>query len=219
MTSARIYGCDLTNNSAGEDGGAVCLKADCSFQFYSDDETGKAGTIKNNSAGELGGGVYQGNRSGVTLGGEIYVSGNTSSKGNDDLYLKDTGYIYIYHITSPEGSIGLRLKSDEGDRLTTIDDKNKDVNPKVFFVNNEGFEVVRGEYRYSTLNDTMIPCLNVAKKSASVGSIFGGGSLTMIVSILALLASATAIGISISTSKKKASPAAEIGTAKAENEE
>ena len=40
-----------------------------------------------------------------------------------------------------------------------------------------------------------------------VGSLFGEGSLTMIVSILALVASVAAIGVSISSNKKKSEPA------------
>ena len=209
MTSAKTYGCDFINNAAEENGGAVGLDSDCSFEFNSDNETGKAGTIKNNSAGELGGGVYQGNRAGISLNGEIYASGNVSSAGDDDLYIRDTAQrIHIYNITSPEGSIGLRYKNDKGDRLTTLDDKNIDVNPKVFFVNNEGFEVVRGEYRYSNLNDTMIPCLNIAKKPAHVGSIFGEGSLSMIVALLALIASAVSIFLTVYYNKKKAAPVA-----------
>ena len=59
LTNATTYGCDFINNSAGENGGAVCT-LDCRFGFFSDKETGKAGTIKNNSAGEFGGGLYQG---------------------------------------------------------------------------------------------------------------------------------------------------------------
>ena len=219
MTNATTYGCDFINNSAGENGGAVCLDSDCSFGFNSDNEAGKAGTIKNNSAGELGGGVYQGNRSGIRLSGEIYASENVSSAGNDDLYIRDAApYIFIYNITSPEGSIGLRYKNDEGDRLTTLDDKNIDVNPKVFFVNNEGLEVVRGEYRYSNLNDTMIPCLNIAKKSTHVGSIFGEGSLSIIVSLLALIASGVSIFLIVDM-KKKLVPAATNNVAETKDEE
>ena len=220
MTNATTYGCDFINNSAGENGGAVCLDSDCSFGFNSDNEAGKAGTIKNNSAGELGGGVYQGNRSGIRLSGEIYASENVSSAGNDDLYIRDAApYISIYNITSPEGSIGLRYKNDEGDRLITLDDKNIDVNPKVFFVNNEGLEVVRGEYRYSNLNDTMIPCLNIAKKSAPVGSIFGEGSLSMIVSLFALIASGVLIFIIVDMKKKLVSAVANNTEENEDNEQ
>ena len=219
MTSAKTYGCDFINNSAEENGGAVGLDSDCSFEFNSDNETGKAGTIKNNSAGELGGGVYQGNRAGIRLSGEIYASGNVSSAGDDDLHIRDTAQrIFIYNITSPEGSIGLRYKNDKGDRLTTLDDTNIDVNPKVFFVNNEGFEVVRGEYRYSNRNDTMIPCLNIAKKPAPVASIFGEGSLTTILVIISLIASGVAIFLTVYYNKKKAAPVA-VDAKETEDEE
>ena len=218
LTKAKTYGCDFINNVAGKYGGAVSMGMDCSFEFYSDNETGKAGTIKNNTAGELGGGVYQGSRGGIDLGGEIYASGNVSSVGDDDIYILSGGYIDIFAVTSPEGSIGIRYKNDKGCRLTDINDANKDVNPKVFFVNNEGLEVVRSEYRYSNMDDTMIPCLSIAKKASAVGSIFGEGSLTMIVAFTALIASAAAILVSVST-KKKAVPAVADTVANDEDEE
>ena len=207
LTKAKTYGCDFINNVAGKYGGAVSMGMDCSFEFYSDNETGKAGTIKNNTAGELGGGVYQGSRGGIDLGGEIYASGNVSSVGDDDIYILSGGYIDIFAVTSPEGSIGIRYKNDKGCRLTDINDANKDVNPKVFFVNNEGLEVVRSEYRYSNMDDTMIPCLSIAKKAPAVGSIFGEGSLPTVISLLALVASIASVGVCVSLHKKMTVPA------------
>ena len=219
LTKALTYGCDFINNSAGEYGGAVCLDMDCPFGFFSDEETGKPGTIKNNSAGELGGGVYQGKNAPIDFGGEIYASGNTSSAGNDDIYIRYGGTpIDIFAITSPEGSIGLRYKNDDGGRLSEVNDENKNVNLKVFFVNNEGLEVVRGEYRYSNLDDTMIPCINIAKKTSAAGSIFGEGSLTMIVALLALIASGVSIFLTVYYNKKKTAPVAE-DTKETEDEE
>ena len=218
LTKAKTYGCDFINNVAGECGGAVSMALDCGFEFYSDKETGKAGTIKNNTAGELGGGVYQGSRGSIDLGGEIYASGNVSSVGDDDIYILSGGYVDIFAVTSPEGSVGIRYKNDKGCRLTDINEENKDVNPKVFFVNNDGLEVVRSEYRYSNMDATMIQCLSIAKKAPAVGSIFGEGSLSMIVAITALIASAAAIFVSVS-SKKKAVPAEADNAEEPEDEE
>ena len=48
---------------------------------------------------------------------------------------------------------------------------------------------------------------NGVEKKNITGSIFGEGSMTMIVAILALVASAASIGISIASNKKKAVPA------------
>ena len=219
LTKAKTYGCDFINNVAGEYGGAVSMALDCGFEFYSDKETGKVGTIKNNTAGKLGGGVYQGSRGSIDLGGEIYASGNVSSVGDDDIYILSGGaYIDIFAITSPEGSIGIRYKNDNGCRLTDINDENKDVNPKVFFVNNDGLEVVRSEYRYSNMDATMIQCLSIAKKASAVGSIFGEGSLTMIVSLLALIASGVSIFLTVYYNKKKAVPVAANNTTEADEE-
>ena len=208
MTRANTYGCDFINNSAGENGGAVCLDGDCPLHFSSDEETGKAGTIKNNSAGNLGGGVYQGKNAPIFFVGEIYASENVSSMENDDIYITSGFSMRIGKITSPEGSIGIRYKNDDGCRLENINDENKDLNLKVFFFNNEGLEMIRSEYRYSNLDDTMIPCLAIAKKSSAVGSIFGEGSLAMIVAITALIASAAAIFVSVSSKKKAVSSTA-----------
>ena len=220
LTKAKTYGCDFINNTAGKYGGAVCLNMECGFEFFSDDETGKVGTIKNNTAGELGGGVYQGAYSHIRFGGEIYASENTSSAGNDDIYIKDSGkYIHLGTITSPEGSIGIRYKDDDGGRFTDVDDENKNLNPKVFFLNNEGLEVVRGEYRYSNMDDTMIPCWDIAKKTSAVGSIFGEGSLSMIVALLALIASGVSIFLTVYYNKKKAAPVAANNVTEAEDEE
>ena len=217
LTKAKTYGCDFINNVAGECGGAVGMALDCGFEFYSDKETGKAGMIKNNTAGELGGGVYQGSRGSIDLGGEIYASGNVSSVGDDDIYILSGGYIDIFAVTSPEGSIGIRYKNDKGCRLTDINEENKDVNPKAFFVNNDGLEVVRSEYRYSNMDATMIPCLSIVKKASAVGSIFGEGSLAMIVATTALIASVAAIFVSVS-SKKKAAPATSNNATEADDE-
>jgi hypothetical protein len=59
------------------------------------------------------------------------------------------------------------------------------------------------------LGDTTFEDKNMV---AGVGSIFGEGSLTMIVSILALAASIAAIGISVASGKKKAVSASENDT-------
>ena len=219
LTRANTYGCDFINNSAGENGGAVCLDGDCPLHFSSDEETGKAGTIKNNSAGNLGGGVYQGKNAPIFFVGEIYASENVSSMENDDIYITSGYSMRIGKITSPEGSIGIRYKNDDGCRLENINDENKDLNTKVFFFNNEGLEIIRSEYRYSNLDDTMIPCFAIAKKSSAVGSIFGEGSLTMILALLALIASGVSIFLTVYYNKKKVVPVAANNVTEAEDEE
>ena len=92
MTRAMTYGCDFINNSAEENGGAVCTALECSFGFFSDKETGKAGTMKNNSAGELGGGFYQGGNAPLHFGGEIYV--HSGSHGCVNIPTADAEILY-----------------------------------------------------------------------------------------------------------------------------
>ncbi len=67
-----------------------------------------------------------------------------------------------------------------------------------------------GDSTYYNL-DTM-EFINSQNAPKAAGSIFGEGSLTMIVSILALAASIAAIGISVASGKKKAVFASENGT-------
>ena len=210
LTSAMTYGCDFINNFAGEDGGAVCTALDCRFGFLSDKETGKAGTMKNNVAGDLGGGFYQGKNAPFDFGGEIYASGNTSSAGNDDIRIRYGQACEILDsITSPDGSIGIYYEDDDGGQLAEWIDESITVNSAAFFFNNGEFDLEFDQGYVKTLGyDGMMYTLDVVKKAPAVGSIFGAGSLTMIVAILALVSSFASIGISFALYKKKAIPAA-----------
>ena len=220
LSNAQAYGCDFINNAAGEYGGAVCIDRDCNFGFFSDVETGKVGTIKNNSAGELGGGVYQGSNATVDFGGEIYASGNVSSAGNDDIYLKSGYYCEVqYSITSPDGSIGIYFKNAEGGRLVNWKDENITVNHKAFFFNNGEFDVKFEQTQENSMGyNGPLYILKLVQKAPAVGSIFGEGSLAMIVSLLALVASGVSIFLIVDM-KKRLVPASTDNASKTEDEE
>ena len=221
LSNAQTYGCDFINNSAGEYGGAVYIDTDCNFGFFSDVETGKVGTIKNNSAGELGGGVYQGSNATVDFGGEIYASGNVSSAGNDDIYLKSGYYCEVqYSITSPDGSIGIYFKNAEGGRLVNWKDENITVNHKAFFFNNGEFDLKFEQTQANTMGyKGPLYILKLVQKAPAVGSIFGEGSLTMVISLLALVASIASVGVCVSLHKKMTVPANANKVGKTEDEE
>lgn len=223
-TRAMTYGCDFINNSAGEDGGAVCTALDCRFGFFSDKETGKAGTMKNNSAGELGGGYYQGKNAPLDFGGEIYASGNVSSAGNDDIRIRyGTSCRIRDSITSPDGSIGIYYEDVNGGQLAKWIDENITVNSATFFFNNGEFECKFDQAYMKTMMDGksfdgIIYTLDLVKKTAPVASIFGEGSLSMIVSLTALIASGIAIFLIVDM-KKKSVPATANSTEENEDED
>ena len=222
LTKAITYGCEFINNSAGEDGGAVSMATDCGFEFYSDKETGRPGIIKNNSAGELGGGIYQGKNSPIDFGGEIYISENVSSVGADDFHVNYGGiYLDIQEsITSPDGSIGIYYTDTDGGSLAEWIDESITVNTKAFFFNNAEFKLVLGEeYANTMAYQGKIYTIDLIPKTAAVGSIFGEGSLTMIVAILALASSAVSISLTVYYNKKKAAPATADEVAETEDEE
>ena len=214
LSNAQAYGCDFINNAAGEYGGAVCIDTDCNFGFFSDVETGKVGTIKNNSAGELGGGVYQGSNATVDFGGEIYASGNVSSAGNDDIYLKSGYYCEVqYSITSPDGSIGIYFKNAEGGRLVNWKDENITVNHKAFFFNNGEFDLKFEQTQENSMGyKGPLYILRLVKKAPAVGSMLGEGSLTMIVALLALITSGVCIFLIVDMKKKLVPVAANNAT-------
>ena len=213
-TRAITYGCEFINNSAGEKGGAVSTELDCGFEFYSDKETGRPGIIKNNSAGELGGGIYQGKNSPIDFGGEIYISGNVSSVGADDFHVNYGGiYLDIQEsITSPDGSIGIYYTDTDGGSLAEWIDESITVNPKAFFFNNAEFELVLGEeYANTMAYQGKIYTIDLIPKTAAVGSIFGEGSLAMIVALAALIASGFSIFMIADMKKKLVSANAAVG--------
>ena len=85
------------------------------------------------------------------------------------------------------------------------------MNPKVFFINNEGLEIVYGTFNKYVADGwdqiiVEIPTLDLVKKSALVGSIVGEGSLTMILSLLALIASIASLTVNLNNNKNKSKP-------------
>ena len=221
--SAKAYGCTFTGNSAEDEGGAVYVNSEASFDFASDEETGKPGSMTGNEAREAGGAIFQDNFSDVEarirMSGEVYVKDNVSSLGKDDIYLVSGYELYIKDITSPEGSIGIRLDSDDGGRAATFLDGNTILSCEAFFADNEGFEIVIGEkITYSITGNTSEPCVDMVKSASAAGSIFGEGSLSMIVSLLALIASGVSIFLIVDM-KKKLVPAAANNVAETKDEE
>ena len=91
---------------------------------------------------------------------------------------------------------------------------------KVFFINNEGFEIVQGQYNRQ-VDDVIkkIPTLELVKKAPAVASIFGEGSLSMIVAILALVASGVSIFLTVYYNKKKSVPVAANGASESDDDE
>ena len=220
LTNATTYGCDFINNSAVENGGAVCTALDCRFGFLSDKETGKAGTMKNNFAGDLGGGFYQGKNAPFDFGGEIYASGNVSPAGNDDIRIR-YGFAceILDSITSPDGSIGIYYEDVDGGQLAEWTDGNITVNSTAFFFNNAEFECKFDEGYVKTMGyDGIMYTLDLVEKTAPVASIFGEGSLTNILVIISLIASGVSIFLTVYYNKKKTAPVA-VNNVEAEDEE
>ena len=176
-----------------------------------------------NEAREAGGAIFQDNFSDVEarirMSGEVYVKDNVSSLGKDDIYLVSGYELYIKDITSPEGSIGIRLDSDDGGRAATFLDGNTILSCEAFFADNEGFEIVIGEkITYSITGNTSEPCVDMVKSASAAGSIFGEGSLSMIIALLALIASGVSIFLIVDM-KKKLVPAAANNVAETKDEE
>lgn len=86
-----------------------------------------------------------------------------------------------------------------------------------FNISNAGLSFIDCEFGDATFNNKGAAQFVDTDASSGVGSIFGEGSLTMIVAILALVASAVSICMTIAYNKKKAVPAAV--NAVSENEE
>jgi hypothetical protein len=117
-------------------------------------------------------------------------------------------------ITSPEGSIGIYYEDADGGQLAEWKDESITVNSAAFFFNNGEFECKFDQGYVKTMMDGktfdgMMYTLDLVKKSAPIGSIFGEGSLSMIVAFVALIASVAALVVNASSVKKKASSAAD----------
>jgi predicted outer membrane repeat protein len=216
-TSVYSYGCTFENNKAEGQGGAVYVDPNCTFRLFSDDVSGKPSIIKNNVAGNCGGGVFVEEHWleicwQLILKGEVYVYDNVSSEGADDVYAEDGYSVGISgEITSPAGSIGIRIADVEEGLAATFSDEIRTPSIAPFFANNEGYKMTSKKSDYGAIHMHMT-------KSAVAGSIFGEGSLTMtilIVSVLALVSSCVCIFM-IADVKKKLVPA---NTTKTESEE
>ena len=93
------------------------------------------------------------------------------------------------------------------------------MNSAAFFFNNGEFDLEFDQGYVKTMGyDGMMYTLDLGKMTAPVGSMFGEGSLAMVVAITALIASAGAIVVSVS-SKKKAVPATSNNIEESEDEE
>lgn len=200
-TGIYSYGCTFINNRAEGSGGAVYCETECKFALFSD-ENGDPAIVKNNVAGEDGGGIYSPSTQGISgyihIGGEVYVSGNTSANGNDDLYISSSSGLSIHEITSPAGSIGVRSSDDESGSVGRFVE-DVEINIDSFFINNEGFEV---GYKIYTSSSTENHYLMLVEIPSHAGSIFGEGSFVSIISLLALIASITSFGIGFVLYKK-----------------
>ena len=97
----------------------------------------------------------------------------------------------------------------------TFSDNGKGGYDTFFFKEGNQLEFTNCEFGNSTFNDRSLATFD---GEAGVGSIFGEGSLTMIVAFTALIASVGAIVVSVS-SKKKAVPATPNNVAESEDEE
>ena len=176
--------------------------------------------MKNNSAGELGGGFYQGKNAPFDFGGEIYASGNVSFAGNDDIHIRYGNPCEIlYSITSPDGSIGIYYEDTDGGQLAEWKDGNISVESTAFFINNGEFDFKFDQGEVNTMGyQGIMYTLDLVKKSAPVGSIFGEGSLTNILVIISLIASGVSIFLTVYYNKKKTAPVA-VNNVEAEDEE
>ena len=133
------------------------------------------------------------------VAGEVYVSGNVSANGSDDIYA--TGYrsLDIGEVTSPAGSIGIRYYGSNGGTVAEFDD-GVSLSASPFFANNEGFEMTveveesyGREYRYLTMT----------KAVSAAGSIFAEDSFASMISLMALAISVASVCLSVALNKKK----------------
>ena len=154
--------------------------------------------------------------SGNAGSGVLLISLRTSSYGDDDIYVFDGSYVTVYDITSPDGSIGIRYRKNYTGCVAEFAE-NVTPNPKPFFANNEGFEIGLETRKKTNANSTDVQQL-VMTKSNTTASIFGEGSLAMIVSLVALIASVAALVVNVSA-QKKAVPATANNQAKKNTDE
>jgi hypothetical protein len=88
-----------------------------------------------------------------------------------------------------------------------------------FNISNAGLSFIDCEFGDATFNNKGAAQFVDTDASSGVGSIFGEGSLTMIVALLALVAYGVSICMTIAYNKKKAVPVAENTAAEPEDEE
>jgi hypothetical protein len=153
-------------------------------------------------------------------GGTIKISNSVFRNNISDSVIECFSGILEVSDTVFEGntkSVFLR-KADAGSffKNCTFSGNTKDEAYKTFeFYEDNNLNFENCNLGDSTFNDRSLATFNGA---AGVGSIFGEGSLAMIVSFVALIASVAAIVVNVS-SKKKAVPVAANGAADTENDD
>lgn len=83
FTRCRATGAYRVGKQVSSDGGAIYVGTDCGLKLEDSE-------IDNCSASEFGGGVFVGKKASLLLSGAVKVAGNTSGKGEDDIYLQGT---------------------------------------------------------------------------------------------------------------------------------
>lgn len=79
----RATGAYRVGRQVSSDGGAIYVGTNCVLKLEDSE-------IDNCSASEFGGGVFVGKKASLLLSGAVKVAGNTSGKGDDDIYLQGT---------------------------------------------------------------------------------------------------------------------------------
>ena len=148
------------------------------------------------------------------------VKNNRSARYGGGIAIMYNGNIEVNQCTITENTAGL-----EGSAIAIIEDGNclvdqSDATGNKIVGDNSAFYVQWGTIQFSnSKNDPQILCFSVgevlfadvSETPVTVGSLFGEGSFSMLVAILALAASIAAFGVSVSSRKKTAS--AKVGEA------
>ena len=142
------------------------------------------------------------------------VKNNRSARYGGGIAIMYNGNIEVNQCTITENTAGL-----EGSAIAIIEDGNclvdqSDATGNKIVGDNSAFYVQWGTIQFSnSKNDPQILCFSVgevlfadvSETPVTVGSLFGEGSFSMLVAILALAASIAAFGVSVSSRKKTAS--------------
>ena len=142
------------------------------------------------------------------------VKNNRSARYGGGIAIMYNGNIEVNQCTITENTAGL-----EGSAIAIIEDGNclvdqSDATGNKIVGDHSAFYVQWGTLQFSnSKNDPQILCFSVgevlfadvSETPVTVGSLFGEGSFSMLVAILALAASIAAFGVSVSSRKKTAS--------------